>query len=240
MHGKSQQHGKKQKPRQYRHYCRPICLETGQGIENQLLFFAAALVRVVIFVSAAAFTVVLVPTAAFTVTVTAAALVVIAVVTAAALMLCVMMVLAGLIFTILAITAAVTAAGAGTQLLSHCFRNLFIGGSGAFFYCHNHVLIYHREHFIQLLPSLQKALAERIVHHILTQFIKLSNLTFGRRHTLHVFVAESFTVITDLAEKLRCSGILIKKTYASLGGNNFLRLSKSRSQLHGQLSQFRG
>ena len=193
------------------------------------------------FILAAALVVaiMLVASAALTVTVTATALTVTVTTAAALMILFIVVMIALLIIAGITITTAVTTAGAGAHLLTHDLRHFLIRGSRAFLNSNDHVLIYHGEHFIQLLASLKEAFAKRIIHHVLAQFIKLSNLTFRRGHTLHVFVAQSFTIFTYLAEQVGCGRILVKKAYTGLSGNDFLRLGEGRSQLHGQLCHFR-
>lgn len=183
----------------------------------------------VVLVATAALAVMLVLTAAFTIAVVSAALVVLAVVSAAALVLLVsVMMVAGIIVAVIAIAATMTTAGAGAHLLSHGLCHFFIRGGRAFLNGHHHVLIHHGKHFIQLLTRFQKALAERVIHHILTQLVELGNLALAGGHTLHMLVTQRFAVLAHFAEEIRGGGILVEKADTGLGGNNFLRLSEAQ------------
>ena len=141
---------------------------------------------------------------------------------------------------ILTVTMATTTARASAHLLLHAVSNLLISRSHTLFNGKTEVLVDSRKKGIKLLASLKETAAGIILNHILTESIKLSNLLFRRRHAGHVLIAQLFTVFIHLAEQIGSLGILVKKTNASISRNNFLTLSKSRSELSGQFDKLGG
>ena len=135
---------------------------------------------------------------------------------------------------------AVAAAGASSaRLLSHELRHLFICRGAALVYGQTEVLVHRAEQCVELLPSLQKALAERVVHHILTQLVELGNLLLAGGHTGQVLIAQLLAIFIHPAEKIRSLGVLIKKTNASLGRHDLLALRKCTRKCRGKRSQLR-
>lgn len=141
---------------------------------------------------------------------------------------------------IIAITVATTTTRASAHLLHHAVSNLFIRGSLTLFNCQAKILINGRKKSIKFLTSLQEATASIVFNNILTQSVKLGNFFFGRRHAGHVFIAKLLTILIYFAEQIRSLGILVKEANTSIGRNNFLTLSKSRSKLCGQLNKLGG
>ena len=139
---------------------------------------------------------------------------------------------------IVAVAAATTAAGAA-HLLSHGLGNLLIRGSSTLLDSNAEILIHNGKHIIQLLTSLQEALADRVIHHILAQAVEGGDFLLGRRHTLHVLVAKLLAIFIDLAEKVGGFGVLVEETDAGLGRNYLLALCKCSGQLSCQFHQFR-
>ena len=202
-------------------------------------FAVAAAALMTLTVAAAALMALTVATAALVaLTVAAAALMTLTVAAAALVAFTRLLALLTIAVAILAVPVA-TAAAAGAHLLLHRCGHLLITRRTALVDSQTQVLIDRAEHIIQQLASLQKALAKFVVHHGLTQLIKLCNLGLRRGHPLHVFVAELLAVLIDLAEKIRRPGVLIKQTDTSLRGDNLLALSKSVGESAGQLGQLR-
>lgn len=164
-------------------------------------------------------------TAAFAVTMTALALVLtLAVVLAVAL-------------AVVAVAAATAATGAA-YLLIHGIGNFFIGRGAALLDSNAKVLVHNVEHFVKLLTSLEEALTNGVVNHVLTQTVEGGNLLLRGGHALHVLVAELLTILVDLAEKISGFGVLVEKADTSTGGNNLLALSNGIGQLGGELHKF--
>ena len=167
-------------------------------------------------------------------TMTAAALTV--AMTALALVLALAVVLA-VTLAVVAIAAATATAGAA-YLLVHGVSHLLIGGGAALLDGDAKVLVHNVEHFVELLTSLEEALADGVVNHVLTQTIESGNLLLRGGHALHVLVAELLAILVNLAEKVSGFGVLVEKADTSAGGNDLLALSNGIGQLGGELHQF--
>ena len=164
-------------------------------------------------------------TAAFAVAMTALALVLtLAVVLAVAL-------------AVVAVAAATATAGAA-YLLVHGVGHLLIGGGAALLDGDAKVLVHNVEHFVELLASLEEALTNGVINHVLTQTVEGGDFLLRGGHALHVLVAEFLTILVDLAEKVSSFGVLVEKADTSAGGNDLLALSNGIGQLGGELHQF--
>ncbi len=169
-------------------------------------------------------------------TMTAAALAFAVTVTTLALVLTLAVVLA-IALAVIAVAAATATAGAA-YLLIHGIGNFFIGRGAALLDSNAKVLVHNVEHFVKLLTSLEEALTNGVINHVLTQTVEGGDFLLRGGHTLHVLVAEFLTILVDLAEKVSSFGVLVEKADTSTGGNNLLALSNGIGQLGGELHKF--
>ena len=141
-------------------------------------------------------------------------------------------VLLAIALAVVAVATATTATGAA-HLLSHGSSYLLIRGGATLLDGNAEVLVHNSQHIIQLLTSLQEALADGVVNHVLTQTIEGGDFLLRRGHALHVLVAELLTVFVHLAEQVGGLGVLIEKTNTGFGRYHLLALGKSIGQLGG-------